>query len=81
MKTSHCTFCNALVVWAETSSGKRIPVDPDPGFAGNVILSQGAKGEVYARVLTKRDDRPQGPVFHRSHFSTCPKASKARRSA
>lgn len=75
-----CRSCHAPVTWAETRTGKTMPVDPDPHPAGNVQLFQHPSGAQMADVLgplevAANGDRP----LHRSHFATCPNADQHRR--
>lgn len=79
-----CTSCNRIVVWARTTGDARMPVDPDPHPDGNIALIDGILGRKIAIVLTNDEitavhsSEPARPLY-RSHFVTCPHASKHRR--
>lgn len=64
-----CRSCGALVVWAVTATGRRMPVDAMPTPGGNIILRGGPTP--LATVACK--DAVPGPA-HTSHFATCPQA-------
>lgn len=75
--TEKCKSCPALVIWAVTERGKRMPVDPDPAPGGNVLLTE-QYGQLTAVVV------PAHRAFGRtdlrmSHFVTCPNADQHRR--
>jgi hypothetical protein len=80
MKTASCTACGATIIWAITSSGRRMPVDSQYSPLGNVVLEP-VKGKAtpLARVLTKSEQWPEAGR-RLSHFSTCPHADRFRRS-
>jgi hypothetical protein len=68
--TSTCRSCGAEIIWAETITGSRIPVDATMG----------------ATVFTLRPGAMSGmpPVFvavkpYTSHFATCPNADEHRK--
>lgn len=69
---STCKTCGAAVTWARTSSGKSIPVDPEPRAGGNITLID-CGSHLAARV------GPAGSGSHVSHFATCPQANGHRR--
>lgn len=57
-----CRSCGRRILWAKTTGGKYMPLDPSPSSKGNVTLDHGV-----ARVDTNaRGDRWV------SHFATCP---------
>lgn len=68
-----CRSCGAAIFWAETESGKAMPVDVVPVDEGNleIQLPMDPREPLIARVVS---------VGHRykSHFATCPQASKWR---
>lgn len=72
--SARCKSCGAQVVWAVTSTGKRMPVDVEPAAMGNVLLEARTVGAPLAVVWA-------GPVAggRLSHFSTCPDAKVYRR--
>lgn len=69
MRTVHCRFCNAEVIWAETASGKRVPLEPGAGFAGTYRVTQGQDGTVYAERIPVHS--PASPDRYRLHFAVC----------
>lgn len=81
---SACGSCGAEVVWAVTTTGKRMPVDAAPVDGGNVLLSPASSpGQApTATVVGKQvqpslfgDDAPR----YVSHFATCPNSAQHRR--
>jgi hypothetical protein len=83
--TSGCRSCGARIVWAITSSGKRMPVDAASSPIGNIMLVS-PDGSIEeppsALVLHTEADMAGVPPeqLHLSHFVTCPKAANWRRS-
>jgi hypothetical protein len=65
-----CRSCGAPIVWAVTSSGKRMPLD--------------ARAAVVFGLDTTSDPplatRGQGDPLYVSHFATCPNAAQHRKS-
>lgn len=68
---SGCRSCGAEIVWAITTSGKRMPIDAAPVPNGNVTL---------------RDDGGDAPTAlvgkggtHVSHYATCSEAKQWRK--
>lgn len=79
MKVSECSSCGAPVLWVVTEGGKRMPLDPDPSEAGNVVPLRTRDG-LRARVLSgSSPEPPAGTPRHVSHFVTCPAAAQYRR--
>lgn len=80
MKAARCSSCNGRIVWALTSTGRRMPVDLAPVEGGNVLLVEQAGGlPPRAEVLGKADRPAEGVLTYLSHFSTCPEAGAHRR--
>lgn len=78
-----CRGCGASIVWAATSAGGMMPVDPMPAPErdGNVRLFTDDDG-VHCEVLGPLDIvamPDEGASLHRSHFATCPQAARFRR--
>jgi len=69
---ARCRSCGALILWARTEAGRRIPLDAYPHPVGNLVLDVRA-GRV--RVADLRTD----DVRYLSHFATCPHASEHRK--
>ena len=78
-RVNACRSCHAPIRWARTSSGKAIPLDPNPADDGNVRLGW-VGGEELALVLAAGEleaARVDGPLY-RSHFASCPNAAAHR---
>ena len=77
-----CTSCGALILWAMTLAGKRMPVDAISDDAGNLRLVQEA-GQLVARITppTQTTSLFDAEPRYRSHFATCPNADAHRRRA
>jgi hypothetical protein len=75
---TRCSSCNAEIRWVRTEANDRpMPLDPEPTESGNVQLVGGR-----ARVLEGFDllhAGDAGEPLYRSHFATCPAASKHRK--
>ena len=75
---SKCRSCNADIIWTVTRrNGKPMPVDFEPTDDGDFVLDREGDGsftatKYYARI---HGDRPR----RKSHFASCPNASKHRR--
>jgi hypothetical protein len=68
-------------VWAKTSGGKNMPLDPEPVSDGNIV--RGAFIEAGRAVFTATPynaEHHAGHKRYRSHFVTCPNAAEHRRS-
>ena len=64
------------MVWALTTTKKKMPVDVDPNLAGNLILSQDTFApELSVRIAEPADAGDGGPRFV-SHFATCADAAR-----
>lgn len=77
-----CRGCGAKMRWARNeSSGKNIPLDPEPVPDGNLVLVRCDPSEpMTVRALRKEDPDPD-PSLPRyvAHFKTCPLADSFRR--
>lgn len=73
MSACRAAVCGARILWAATPptpqkpSGARMPLDPDPNPAGNVVLRDG-----YAHVLGKDEKPAADETVFMPHFATCP---------
>lgn len=76
---SVCRSCEAPIRWVETVKGRPMPLDAEPVADGNVTIeTSGERRGPVAVVHGKSDPVPDGTPAYRSHFSTCPFASKHR---
>jgi len=84
-----CRSCNANILWAVTTKGKRIPIDPTPVEDGNIrlvvrenhlpplaLVVDFAQRERIGTLREMKEDRVE---LFKSHFATCPNAQKHRR--
>jgi hypothetical protein len=77
---SACRSCGARIVWAETISGRRMPVDADPAPDGNLVLAYSSPGAApMAVVVTPSQPMLDDPPRYLSHFVTCPNAEHHRK--
>lgn len=76
-----CRSCGAPIRWVVTTSGKRMPIDPQPHANGNIVPlvdSDHPSRSPLALVLTAP---PVDKPAWLSHFVTCPNAAAHRRPA
>lgn len=71
MTPDRCRTCKAPVRWVTTTSGRPMPIDPEPRADGNIMLDD----HDVAHVVGAND--PRGAWV--SHFATCPDAATHRR--
>lgn len=69
---AYCKYCNQLIDWMVTASGKKMPVDPDlicsdDAEHGDVLVTE--EGQV-KKVDHSRNDYESFDGFV-SHFATC----------
>lgn len=73
--------CSALILWAYTVKGVRMPVDAEPVDTGNITLTPRQDGEWQATVLTAaQTGRKFGATLYQAHLASCPDAYMYRRS-
>lgn len=72
--TALCESCSAEIRWVTLESGRPMPLDPAPHPNGNVIVGVGGR----YRVLDG-SQLPAEVAAWRSHFATCPHASRHRK--
>lgn len=65
--------CGAQIVWARTTTGQRMPLDPTPVPDGNVVYC----GEKSVRVLAAGETAGGWERYH-SHWSNCDDANAHR---
>lgn len=75
-----CRECQAPIVWAETESGKRMPLNAGPDPNGNVVAVGHTGQTMIVKVGTIQElaDAPEGRVYQ-SHFATCSNPRRFRR--
>lgn len=77
---AECRTCQQPIRWAKTEGGRPIPLDPEPGLHGNIIIEDQG-GEDVAVVVRPPDpagDTLAGVKFV-PHHATCPQADQWRR--
>jgi len=77
-----CQSCGALIVWAETITGRRMPLDAEPTKEGNIILGVRHGQSPLALVQTAQSLArlvAKGERLYTSHFATCKFANQHRR--
>lgn len=80
-----CRSCGQEIRWVVmASTGKRMPLDPDPNFEkGNVAFIEGGEHDSKAMTLggpiLDQARATQKDALYVSHFATCPQAAKHRR--
>lgn len=73
-----CRSCGAVLIWAVTDSGRRMPLDFDPVPNGNLVLSRD-RDSPRAIVLSPGQQPHVSVPRYISHFSSCPHAKRFRR--
>lgn len=73
---SQCRDCHQNVTWATTISGRKVPLDPTPGWKGRYVIIEGQTGEKFAKVVSGKATEP---TRHTLHLATCPARAAARR--
>lgn len=71
MPGNSCRSCGAPVRWVRTEAGRRMPINPDPDPAGNLVLD-------VTGLAVQVDPTATGPKYT-SHFATCPEAARHRK--
>jgi hypothetical protein len=75
-----CRSCKAPIIWAETTEGKRMPVDAEPSEPGNIkLVDRGPRRLPIAVILDATALRSTTEVLRLSHFATCPEGRNWRR--
>lgn len=78
----NCRSCGAPIIWADTITGRRMPLDKEPSKDGNIVLGLRSDDVPLALVQTAQTLQRlllKGERLYTSHFATCPEASKHRR--
>lgn len=75
MTINRCQACDAVLLWAITPAGKRMPLDPRPTDDGTVLVLQPhGLGEKLAITLSRdglKLARKHNLPLHLSHHATC----------
>lgn len=74
-----CKSCLARILWAQSESGKAIPLDPEPTANGNLVLLDPLDPRE-PPIASRVDRRPPGVPLYVAHFVTCPQAAQHRKS-
>lgn len=74
---SVCRTCGADIIWAETESGKRMPLDRAPVIPKGLFVLTARPGQ--EAPLASSVASSQTPALYQSHFATCPQADEHRR--
>jgi hypothetical protein len=71
---SQCKSCDAEIIWCETSSGKKMPLDatPNPAAKPGFVVVKGI-----ATIASEADVKLHRDVYS-SHFATCHQANPHR---
>ena len=75
IEIDHCRSCGAEIIWTETNTGKRMPVDADVTANGNIMLGLRANMPPLARVIPKQLVEllhAELTYLYESHFIRCP---------
>lgn len=70
-----CKSCGAPIVWATTTGGAAIPLDPEPADDGNVLVDT----ETGKATVLGSQAGYEPLERYKSHFATCPHAKRWRR--
>jgi hypothetical protein len=70
---SKCRSCDAEIIWAVTSKGKRMPVDAEPSESGNVELDR--SGRVPLAIVHAQPPM-EATNLHMAHHATCPQSDR-----
>lgn len=75
---SRCRSCSADIIWARTSRGKLMPINPQPHPNGNITLSddQSAGDVLFGAKLAHAVGARL--TLYRSHYANCPGAGEWR---
>lgn len=74
-----CSSCKADIMWARTSHGKRMPIDPEPRPEGNLAVYRDHMGQIRARTLGEGQEPETYERRAMPHFATCPNIDRDRK--
>lgn len=72
-----CRSCHAEIVWAITTGGRRIPIDPGSVGNGNIALE--LIDGVLIATFSSAAPASAPSLLYVSHFVSCPGAAQHRR--
>lgn len=81
-RSNKCRSCGAPILWAETVKGKSMPIDPTPVPDGNIFLQVRQHLPplaIYLTALELTAAQAEKRELFKSHFATCPEATKWRK--
>lgn len=81
MNHGTCRSCGAPIRWVVTAKGHRMPLDPQPHPEGNVIPQPASLPFATEPQAVVLPEPPTDQPAWRSHFATCPNATRHRRSS
>jgi hypothetical protein len=74
---SECRSCKREIVWARTSAGKFMPIDPEPTESGNVELVPCA-GWPNLKAVVHGQPPILPTTLYTPHHASCPDAEQFR---
>jgi hypothetical protein len=74
MNVKKCRYCKATILWAETTTGRPIPLNPAPHPDGTVSLMPA--GAITLSAEQVEMGRAIGSRRFRPHAITCPRAKR-----
>lgn len=74
--SANCRRCGRRIVWAVTTNGKRIPLDPAVNPSGNVARE--TEGDPPRVRVLRRDEECSLPRYD-PHFASCPVRPRRKR--
>lgn len=70
--------CGAPILWAKTTAGNAVPLDPDPVDGGNLELVGDWSAGRQSGVIASYVQAEPGVARYVSHFATCPNSKDHR---
>ena len=66
----HCQTCHQPILWAYTTSDRKIPVNAETDPNGSILITRRYDGQLLATYTGPTTTRP--PTRRRPHLATCP---------